>query len=139
MFSLFVVVKTLEGKRSIMNLGERMIKNFAWIMKTSDKLDISQQSESDNNGVRISVRRNTEDGQPTGLIVCASSSLCLPLPPLQVYDLLRNLEVRHEVKEYMAYSINLFLKTMYVMLFLTWFCFVFFGWVINMKSNHICM
>ncbi|CAL9217394.1 unnamed protein product [Arabidopsis halleri] len=90
------VVKTIEGRRSVMNLGERMLKNFAWIMKMSDKLDFSNQCEANNSGVRISVRKNTEAGQPTGLIVCAGSSLSLPLPPLQVYDFLRNLEVRHQ-------------------------------------------
>ena len=64
----------------------------------SDKLDLPQQSGANNSGVRISVRTNTEAGQPPGLIVCAGSSLSLPLPPLQVYDFLRNLEVRHQVK-----------------------------------------
>ncbi|AAD46012.1 Similar to gb/Z54356 HD-ZIP protein (Athb-10) from Arabidopsis thaliana and contains a PF/00046 homeobox domain [Arabidopsis thaliana] len=90
------VVKTIEGRRSVMSLGERMLKNFAWIMKMSDKLDLPQQSGANNSGVRISVRTNTEAGQPPGLIVCAGSSLSLPLPPLQVYDFLRNLEVRHQ-------------------------------------------
>lgn len=83
-----------------MNLGERMLRNFAWIMKMTEKIDFSQQSESNNSGVRISVRTNKETGQPHGLIVCAGSSLCLPLPPLQVYDFLRNLDVRHQVRIY---------------------------------------
>ncbi|XP_019091098.1 PREDICTED: homeobox-leucine zipper protein HDG10-like, partial [Camelina sativa] len=90
------VVKTIEGRRSVMNLGERMLKNFAWIMKMSDKHDFSQQCDTNNSGVRISVRTNIEAGQPTGLIVCASSSLYLPLTPLRVYDFLSNLEVRHQ-------------------------------------------
>lgn len=81
-----------------MNLGERMVKNFAWILKMSKKLDFSQLSETNNSGVRVSVRINTEAGQPAGLIVCAGSSLCLPVPPLQVYNFLKNVEVRHQVK-----------------------------------------
>ncbi|XP_020876074.1 homeobox-leucine zipper protein HDG9 [Arabidopsis lyrata subsp. lyrata] len=90
------VVQTIEGKRSVMQLGERMLRNFAWIMKMTDKQDFSQQSETNNSGVRISVRINNEAGQPSGLIVCAGSSLSLPLPPIHVYDFLKNLEVRHQ-------------------------------------------
>ncbi|EOA19553.1 hypothetical protein CARUB_v10002574mg [Capsella rubella] len=90
------VVQTMEGRRSVMSLGERMSKNFAWMINMVQKLDFSQQSETNNSGVRISVRTNDAAGEPPGLIVCAGSSLSLPLPPLQVYDFLRNLEVRHQ-------------------------------------------
>ncbi|EOA36637.1 hypothetical protein CARUB_v10011882mg [Capsella rubella] len=90
------VVRTIHGRRSIMNLGERMLKNFAWIMKMATKLDFSRPSDADNSKIRISVRTNTQAGQPVGLIVCASSSLSLPVPPVQVYNLLKNLEVRNQ-------------------------------------------
>ncbi|KAF3538374.1 hypothetical protein F2Q69_00018941 [Brassica cretica] len=85
-----------EGRRSLMNLGERMLKNFAWILKMSGNYDFSQLSETNSSGVRVSVRVNSEAGQPTGLIVCAASSLCLPLSPLEVYNFLTNLEIRHQ-------------------------------------------
>ncbi|CAN8236139.1 unnamed protein product [Cochlearia groenlandica] len=90
------VVQTIEGRRSLMKLGERMLKNFAWTLKMSDKCDFSQVSEANNSGVRLSVRTNREAGQPPGLIVCAGSSLYLPLPPIQVYSFLRNIELRHQ-------------------------------------------
>ncbi|KAG2300313.1 hypothetical protein Bca52824_036785 [Brassica carinata] len=89
-------VKTIGGRRSVMELGERMLKNFAWILKMPEKSDFSQQTVTNSSGVRISVRVNKEVGQPAGLIVCAGLSLCLPLPPLQVYNFLKNLEVRHQ-------------------------------------------
>ena len=85
-----------------MDLGERMLKNFAWILNMPEKSDFSQQSATNSSGVNISVRVNKEAGQPVGLIVCACSSLCLPLAPLQVYNFLKNLEVRHQVKIYQA-------------------------------------
>jgi len=75
-----------------------MLRNFAWMMKMVNKLDFSPQSETNNSGIRIGVRINNEAGQPPGLIVCAGSSLSLPLPPVQVYDFLKNLEVRHQVR-----------------------------------------
>ncbi|CAA7061504.1 unnamed protein product [Microthlaspi erraticum] len=90
------VVKTREGRMSVMTLGERMTKNFAWVLKMSGKLDFSQLSETSNSGVRVSVRANTEAGQPPGLIVCAGSSLSLPLPPVQVYNLLKDVDIRHQ-------------------------------------------
>lgn len=85
-----------------MNLGERMLKNFAWILKMSGNYDFSQLSETNSSGVRVSVRVNSEFGQPTGLIVCAASSLCLPLSPLEVYNFLTNLEIRHQVYMYIV-------------------------------------
>ncbi|KAL9279756.1 Homeobox-leucine zipper protein HDG9 [Arabidopsis thaliana] len=90
------VVQTIRGRNSVMHLGERMLRNFAWMMKMVNKLDFSPQSETNNSGIRIGVRINNETGQPPGLIVCAGSSLSLPLPPVQVYDFLKNLEVRHQ-------------------------------------------
>ncbi|KAL1195452.1 Homeobox-leucine zipper protein HDG9 [Cardamine amara subsp. amara] len=90
------VVKSVEGRRNVMSLGERMVKNFARILKMEKKIDFSQQSETNNSGVRVSVRVNTEAGEPCGLILCAGSSLALPLPPIQVYNFLRSLENRHQ-------------------------------------------
>ncbi|XP_010420445.1 PREDICTED: homeobox-leucine zipper protein HDG9-like [Camelina sativa] len=90
------VVQTIEGRRSVMKLGERMLKDFAWMIKMEKKLDFSQQSETNSSGVTIAMRLNNEAGQPPGLILCAGSSLCLPLPPPQVYDFLRNLNIRHQ-------------------------------------------
>ncbi|KAL0662782.1 hypothetical protein Bca4012_099619 [Brassica carinata] len=90
------VVKTINGRRRVMDLGERMLKNFAWILNMPEKSEFSQQSATNSSGVNISVRVNKEAGQPPGLIVCACSSLCLPLAPLQVYNFLKNLEVRHQ-------------------------------------------
>ncbi|KAF8113561.1 hypothetical protein N665_0048s0022 [Sinapis alba] len=78
------VVKTIDGRKSVMDLGERMLKNFAWILKMPEK------------SVRISMRVNQAVGQPAGLIVCAGLSLSLPLAPLQVYNFLKNLEVCHQ-------------------------------------------
>ncbi|RID41894.1 hypothetical protein BRARA_J01818 [Brassica rapa] len=90
------VVDTMDGRKRVMDLGERMLKNFAWILKMPEKSGFSQQTATNSSGVRISVRVNEEVGQPAGLIVCAGLSLCLPLAPLQVYSFLKNLEVRHQ-------------------------------------------
>ncbi|KAL6959684.1 hypothetical protein U1Q18_039836 [Sarracenia purpurea var. burkii] len=69
-----------EGRKSIMDLSHRMVKNFWGMLSMSGKLDFPQLSELNNSGVRVSVRRSDEPGQPTGMIVSAASSTWLPLP-----------------------------------------------------------
>lgn len=89
---------TIDGRKSVMKLGERMLKNFAWILKMPGKAEFPQQNVTNSSGIRIAVRVNEEVGQPAGLIVCAGLSLSLPLAPLQVYNFLKSLEVRHQVR-----------------------------------------
>lgn len=93
-----IVVAMSEGKRSIMNLSHRMVKYFcANLNNMSSKLDSPLQSELKDGGVEISVRKSVEPGQPTGMIVNASSSLCLPLSPCAVFDFFSNEKTRHQV------------------------------------------
>ncbi|KAF5947257.1 hypothetical protein HYC85_013214 [Camellia sinensis] len=68
-----------EGRKSIMNLSQRMVKNFWEMLSMSGKLDFPHLSELNNSGVRVSVRQNNEIGQPSGMIVSVASSLWLPL------------------------------------------------------------
>ncbi|KAF8048008.1 hypothetical protein N665_2726s0005 [Sinapis alba] len=85
-------IATVEG-RSVMKLGERMVKNFSEMLTMSGKVDFPQQSKC---GVRISIRMNNEAGQPSGLVVSAASSFSVPTAPLQVFNSLRNNETRHQ-------------------------------------------
>ncbi|CAA7032802.1 unnamed protein product [Microthlaspi erraticum] len=87
------VIKTGEGRRSVMKLGARMTKSFNEMLSMSGKVDFPQHSKC---GVRISVRLNTEPGQPSGLVVCAASCLSVPITPLQVFNRLRNFVNRQE-------------------------------------------
>ncbi|KAF8113562.1 hypothetical protein N665_0048s0023 [Sinapis alba] len=59
-------------------------------------IDGRKSTATNSSGVRNSMRVNQEVGQPSGIIVCAGLSLSLPLAPLQVYNFLKNLEVRHQ-------------------------------------------
>ncbi|CAH8350079.1 unnamed protein product [Eruca vesicaria subsp. sativa] len=90
------VVQTIKGRRNIMNLGERMLKDFAWMLKMPEKSGFPQQNTTSSSGVRISTRVINKAGQPPSFIVCAGMSLCLPTAPLQVYNVLKNVEVRHQ-------------------------------------------
>lgn len=94
MCNVLAAITTVEGRRSVMKLGERMVKNLNEMLTMSGKVDFPQQSKC---GVRISIRMNNEAGQPSGLVVSAASSFSVPVTPLQVYNTLRNNETRHQV------------------------------------------
>ncbi|CAH2079756.1 unnamed protein product [Thlaspi arvense] len=86
-------IKTGEGRRSVMKLGERMLKNFNEMLTMSGKVDFPQHSKC---GVRISLRVNNEAGQPHGLVVSAATCLSIPHTPLQVFNALRSTDTRHQ-------------------------------------------
>ncbi|KAG2715294.1 hypothetical protein I3760_03G069400 [Carya illinoinensis] len=83
-----------EGRRSVMKLSHRMVKNFCGILSMSGKLDFPQLSELYNSGIRVSVQNSREPGQPGGMIVSAATSLWLPLPPQNVFDFIREEKMR---------------------------------------------
>ncbi|WZY96501.1 hypothetical protein YC2023_068830 [Brassica napus] len=86
-------IPTVEGRRSVMKLGERMLKIFNEMLIMSGKVEFPQQSKC---GVRISIRMNKEPGQLPGLVVTAASCLSIPLTPLQVFNFLRSNDTRHQ-------------------------------------------
>ncbi|KAJ9702992.1 hypothetical protein PVL29_004658 [Vitis rotundifolia] len=88
------VISLPEGRRSIMKLGHRMVKDFCGVLSMSGKLDFPQLSEVDNSGVRVSVRKSTEPGQPGGMIVSAATSLWLPMHCQTIFDFIRDEKMR---------------------------------------------
>ncbi|KAF7842928.1 homeobox-leucine zipper protein HDG11-like isoform X1 [Senna tora] len=79
-----------NGRRSIMSLGHRMVKDFCGILNMSSKMDFPHLSEATNSGVKVSVRKAIGPGQPDGMIVCAATSLWLPIPHHAVFDFFRD-------------------------------------------------
>ncbi|XP_002526595.2 homeobox-leucine zipper protein ROC8 isoform X2 [Ricinus communis] len=88
------VITSTEGRRSLMKLSHRMVRSFCAMLSMSGKLDFPQLSEVNNSGVRVSVRKSTEPGQPGGLIVSAATSLWLPLPPQNVFSFFKDEKTR---------------------------------------------
>ncbi|GFS32320.1 hypothetical protein Acr_00g0021990 [Actinidia rufa] len=84
------------GKRSIMNLTHRMVKNLCASLTMKRKLDIPQLSELNNSGIRVSMFNSMGQGQPQGLIVNATISLWLPHPYQVVFDFLRDEKLRYQ-------------------------------------------
>ncbi|KAI8029914.1 Homeobox-leucine zipper protein ROC8 [Camellia lanceoleosa] len=85
-----------EGRKSIMNLSQRMVKNFWEMLSMSGKLDFPHLSELNNSGIRVSVRQNNEIGQPSGMIVSAASSLWLPLSSETLFNFFTDEKTRHQ-------------------------------------------
>ncbi|KAJ1430502.1 START domain [Sesbania bispinosa] len=86
------VINSVEGMRSVMQLGHRMIKLYHGIFDMSSNVDILK-----NGKVRIFVRKNTELGQPKGMIVSAATFFRLPLSPQNVLDFLKDISKRPQV------------------------------------------
>ncbi|WCJ25143.1 Homeobox-leucine zipper protein ROC8 [Euphorbia peplus] len=88
------VISSAQGKRSLMKLSQRMVRNFCATLSMSGKLDFPQLSEANNSGVRVSVRKSCESGQPGGMVVSAATSLWLPLPPPSVFSFFKDESTR---------------------------------------------
>ncbi|KAI5591210.1 hypothetical protein BDE02_04G063800 [Populus trichocarpa] len=84
------VITSPEGRKSIVNLAHRMVKIFFASLGMSGKLDFPQLSEVHNSGVRVAIRKNTEQGQPIGMVVSAATSLWLPLSPQNVFNFFKD-------------------------------------------------
>ena len=96
-FVIVSVISSIEGRRSVMKLSHRMVKIFCESLNMTGKLDFPQLTVENNSGVRVSVRKSTELGQPNGTIVIAATSLWLPLHYQKVFDFLTDVNKRVQV------------------------------------------
>ncbi|GFZ09718.1 homeodomain GLABROUS 12 [Actinidia rufa] len=89
------VISLPEGRRSIMNLSQRMVKNLFANLTTKHTLDVPHLSEK-NTDVRVSVCKSMGSGQSHALITNAVTSFWLPLPYQAVFDFLRDEKMRDQ-------------------------------------------
>ncbi|TKY72398.1 Homeobox-leucine zipper protein HDG11 [Spatholobus suberectus] len=80
------VINSLEGRRSIMNFSHRMLKIFCESLTMSGNLGFPHLNMENNSGVKVSIRKNTNLGQPNGMIVVAATSIWLPLHYMKVFE-----------------------------------------------------
>ncbi|KAH6784556.1 hypothetical protein C2S52_009515 [Perilla frutescens var. hirtella] len=80
------VIHSPEGRRNLMKLSQKMVKNFCRVLNMSDRLDFPHLSELYNSGVRVSLRKGDGVGQPEGLIVSSATSLWLPFSIPHLFD-----------------------------------------------------
>ncbi|XP_042503933.1 homeobox-leucine zipper protein ROC3 [Macadamia integrifolia] len=84
------VIPSPEARKNLMKLAQRMVRTFCVNVSTSGGQSWTALSDSLEDTVRITTRKNTEPGQPNGLILSAVSTTFLPFPHHQVFDLLRD-------------------------------------------------
>lgn len=103
---LITVIPSPEARKNLMNLAQRMIRSFSLSISTSCGQSWTALSDSADNTVRITTRKITEPGQPSGLILSAVSTTWLPHPHYQVFDLLRDERRRAQVLLYQFRSLH---------------------------------
>ncbi|KAJ0922397.1 putative transcription factor & lipid binding HD-SAD family [Helianthus annuus] len=79
-----------EGKRSMMNLAQRMVNNFCSSINPSNGHQWTSLSGMNEFEVRAILYKSTDPGHPHGLILSASTTIWLPIPPQSVFDFLRD-------------------------------------------------
>ncbi|KAI9107795.1 hypothetical protein K1719_021131 [Acacia pycnantha] len=90
-------VATLAGRKSILKLAQRMMCNFCHAVGASSFHTWNKATSKTGEDVRLSSRKNLNDpGEPLGVILCAVSSVWLPVSPNVLFDFLRDEARRSE-------------------------------------------
>ncbi|GLU14494.1 hypothetical protein SLE2022_310590 [Rubroshorea leprosula] len=90
-------VATLAGRKSILKLAQRMTWSFCRAIGASSYNTWNKVSSKTGEDIRVSSRKNLNDpGEPLGVIVCAVSSVWLPVSPNVLFDFLRDEACRSE-------------------------------------------
>ncbi|XP_002516023.2 homeobox-leucine zipper protein GLABRA 2 [Ricinus communis] len=90
-------VATLAGRKSILKLAQRMTWSFCRAIGASSYHTWNRVTSKTGEDIRISSRKNLNDpAEPLGVILCAVSSVWLPVSPHVLFDYLRDDTHRNE-------------------------------------------
>ncbi|GFZ08056.1 HD-ZIP IV family of homeobox-leucine zipper protein with lipid-binding START domain-containing protein [Actinidia rufa] len=90
-------VATLAGRKSILKLAQRMTWGFCRALGASSYHTWSKVLSKTGDDIRVASRKNLNDpGEPLGVIVCAVSSVWLPISHQVLFDFLRDETRRNE-------------------------------------------
>ncbi|CAL5184878.1 unnamed protein product [Lathyrus oleraceus] len=84
------VIPSPEGKRSMMKLAQRMVTNFCASISASASHRWTTLSSANEIGVRVTVRKSTDPGQPNGIVLSAATTIWLPIPPQTVFSFFKD-------------------------------------------------
>ncbi|XXG75573.1 hypothetical protein AAC387_Pa08g0111 [Persea americana] len=91
------VIPTPEARKNMMKLAQRMIRTFCVNISSSGGQLWTALSDSPDDTIRITTRKNMEPGQPNGIILTGVSTTWLPFSHHQVFDLLRDEQKRTQL------------------------------------------
>ncbi|KAJ3681677.1 hypothetical protein LUZ60_014250 [Juncus effusus] len=94
---LGVVIPNPEARKNLMKLSQRMIRMFCANVSSSGSQSWTALSESQEDTIRVMTRKNTEPGQPNGVILTAVSTTWLPIYHFQVFELLTDEQKRSQL------------------------------------------
>ncbi|PIA64945.1 hypothetical protein AQUCO_00100425v1 [Aquilegia coerulea] len=90
-------VSTLAGRKSILKLAQRMTWSFCRAVGASSYNTWTKLLTKGGDDLRVASRKNLNDpGEPLGMILCAVSSVWLPVSPHTLFDFLRDETQRNE-------------------------------------------
>ncbi|XP_071901499.1 homeobox-leucine zipper protein GLABRA 2 [Coffea arabica] len=90
-------VATLAGRKSILKLAHRMTVSFCRALGASSYNTWSKITSKSGDDIRVASRKNLNDpGEPLGVILCAVSSVWLPVSHHDLFDFLRDESRRNE-------------------------------------------
>ncbi|KAK9278927.1 hypothetical protein L1049_028508 [Liquidambar formosana] len=88
------VIPSPDGKRSMMKLAQRMVNNFCASISTSNSHRWTTLSGLNEVGVRVTVHKSTDPGQPNGVVLSAATTIWLPVSPQNVFNFFRDERTR---------------------------------------------
>lgn len=94
---MITAIPSPEARANLMNVAQRMVRLFSLHITSACGQSWTALSDSVEDTVRITTRKVTEPGQRNGLILTAVSTIWLPHPHYQVFDLLRDGRLRSQV------------------------------------------
>ncbi|WVZ57754.1 hypothetical protein U9M48_008099, partial [Paspalum notatum var. saurae] len=92
------VIRTPEARTNMMKLSQRMITTFCANISASGSQSWTSLSESTEDTIRVTTRKNTDPGQPSGVILTAVSTSWLPFSHQQVFELLADEQQRCQLE-----------------------------------------
>ncbi|KAF8016684.1 hypothetical protein BT93_H2031 [Corymbia citriodora subsp. variegata] len=91
------VITSLEGRKSMLKLAERMVISFCAGVSASTAHTWTTLSGTGADDVRVMTRKSIDDpGRPPGIVLSAATSFWLPVQPNRVFDFLRDENSRSE-------------------------------------------
>ncbi|PIN19438.1 hypothetical protein CDL12_07879 [Handroanthus impetiginosus] len=88
------VISSPEGKRSMMKLAQRMVRNFCSSINPPNGQQWTTLSGLNEFEIRATLHRSTDPGQPNGVVLSAAATIWLPIPPQTVFNFFRDERTR---------------------------------------------
>ena len=90
------MIPSPDGKKSMMKLAQRMVNNFCASISTSNGHRWTTLSGLNEVGVRVTVHKSTDPGQPNGVVLSAATTIWLPISPQDVFNFFKDERTRSQ-------------------------------------------